>query len=131
MEVSSWTTRSSARWTTCTCFTSIGSDRKRWCCQSPANSPDQLLIPPVLTNKLGWVHGYFETIAHHRLAASDRLPQHCFRSGVVLDAPIERYYDEYSRELDVPVEPVGEWGLQSYRTIDDAVSDALGIPRAG
>ena len=28
------------------------------------------------------------------------------------------------------IEPVGVWGLDSYRTIDDAISEALGIPLA-
>jgi hypothetical protein len=31
----------------------------------------------------------------------------------------------------LPVEPVGSCGLQSYHTIDDAVSQALGIPLVG
>lgn len=66
--------------------------------------PRNLLVAPLLTNRLPWVKGYFETVAHW---------------------PI----DERGNELPGPSPYVGEWGLQSYRTIDDPVSDALGIER--
>ena len=39
-----------------------------------------------------------------------------------------RYFDECGNPLESPVEPVGEFSLQSFRTIDDQVSDALEIP---
>lgn len=83
-----------------------------------------LLVPPTMINRLGWSRGYFETVAHWELTPDDVLAQHCFRrfNG--------RYYDDQNHELPGPVEPVGIWGLGNYRTIDDAISKALGIPLA-
>jgi hypothetical protein len=85
--------------------------------------PGDLLIPPVWTNRLGWTKGVFATISSGMLQPTALLPQHCFRrhDGV--------YLDETGRRLPGPVEPCGEWGLVSYRWIDDRISDALGIPR--
>lgn len=87
--------------------------------------PDRLLVSPMMTNRLPWSRGYFETIAHIPLDYKDVLGQHCFLSAVR-----GRYFDERGRELSGPVEPVGDYGLHSYRTIDDEISDALGFPRA-
>ncbi|HEV8628420.1 MAG TPA: immunity 26/phosphotriesterase HocA family protein [Acidimicrobiia bacterium] len=90
----------------------------------PGNlSPDHLLLPPIFTNRLPWSKGYFVTVAHRELQPTDLLPQHCFRrwTGESLD--------ESGNELDGPTEPCGDWGLASYRMIDDLISDALGIPR--
>ncbi len=84
-------------------------------------APDRLLIPPVFTNRLGWVKGVFEMIDNRPLQSSDLLPQHCFRdfSG--------KYYDENMNLLPAPIEPCGSWGLASYLYIDDQVSQALGL----
>lgn len=84
---------------------------------------EQLLLPPMMTNKQPWTRGYFEVVENHPVTAIDRLPQHCF-------GDFGRYFDEKGTRLSGPTEPVGQWGLHSYRTIDDAISDALGIPRA-
>jgi len=101
-----------------------------YACQSKSKTPDEtrlrpddLLIPPVWTNRLGWTKGYFETISSGELEPGALLSQHCFRrhDGV--------YLDEVGRRLPGRVEPCGEWGLVSYRWIDDHISDALGIPR--
>ena len=85
---------------------------------------NRLLIAPLIINRLPWSRGYFETIAIQPLVEGDVLKQHCFRSSY------GGYDDEQSRELSTPSEPCGVWGLHSYRTIDDEISDALGIPRA-
>ena len=53
----------------------------------------------------------------------DVLDQHCFRR---LNG---EYLDECSNQLPGPVEPVGDFGLHSFRTIDDEISDALGFDR--
>lgn len=82
---------------------------------------DDLLLPPLATNRLPWSRGYFETVEFRPLKASDVLPVHCFRSST------GRCFDEAANPISVPVEPVGEFALQSYRSIDDLVSDALGI----
>jgi hypothetical protein len=86
-------------------------------------APTNLLLPPLITNQLPWSRGYFETIAHSPLEPGEVLEQHCFRRSN------GQYFDEANNELPGPVEPVGDWGLQSYRTIDDEISDALGFPR--
>jgi hypothetical protein len=54
----------------------------------------------------------------------DVLPQHCFQDSRGW------YFDEQGNRLHAAVEPVGQWGLHSYRTIDDEISKALGIPPA-
>lgn len=82
----------------------------------------QLLVPPMMTNKQPWTKGYFEHVENRPLSAMDRLPQHCFKDMRGW------YFDERSRRLPGAIEPVGEWGLDSFRTIDDEVSKALGIP---
>lgn len=86
--------------------------------------PDQLLIAPLMTNRLPWSRGYFQTIGHRPLAPGEVLNQHCFRSSN------GRYFDESAREIPGPAEPCGDGGLHSYRTIDDEISAALGVPRA-
>lgn len=87
--------------------------------------PDRLLVPPIMTNRLPWSRGYFETLVHVPLERDDVLSQHCFRFPM---ARI-RYFDDFGNELPSAVEPVGEYALHSFRTIDDEISDALGIPK--
>ena len=89
-----------------------------------AMSVERLLVPPIMTNRRPWSRGYFQTQGNLPLEAGDVLPSHCF-----LSASRGRYFDEQGNELPEPVEPVGDHALHSFRTIDDQVSDALGIPR--
>lgn len=86
--------------------------------------PANLLVSPMMTNRLPWSRGYFETIERWPLEASETLGIHCF-----LHPYTGEYFDEKGNELPGPVEPVGDYGLHSYRTIDDEISDALGFPR--
>ncbi len=83
--------------------------------------PSQLLLPPILTNRKGWTEGLFETIDNVPFDANLVLGQHCF----------ERwngdYFDESLTQLKRAVEPVGSYALDSFRTIDDAISIALGF----
>ncbi|KAA1423154.1 hypothetical protein F0U47_20305 [Nocardioides antri] len=85
---------------------------------------DHLLVPPMMTNRLPWSRGYFQTVGNVPLDEHDLLPRHCF-----LSAARGRYFDDYGQPLAGPIEPVGDYGLHSFRTIDAAVSDALLIPR--
>jgi immunity protein 26 of polymorphic toxin system len=85
---------------------------------------DRLLVPPMMINRLPWSRGYFTNVAHDDPTTVHMLPQHCFRDSR------GRYWDEHGAELPGAVEPVGERGVHSFRTCDDAVSDALGIARA-
>ncbi len=83
---------------------------------------DQLLVAPMMTNRVPWTKGYFEHVESRPLFAGDRLDQHCFKDDVR-----GGFRDERGNRLVAPVAPVGDWGLQSYRTLDDEVSEALGI----
>ena len=89
-------------------------------------SPDRLLVPPLMTNRLGWSRGYFRTIANWPLEPGEAFDRHCFESS----RDDRACFDEFANELPHRSEPCGEWGLHSYRTIDDAVSGALGLPLA-
>jgi hypothetical protein len=91
----------------------------------PHLSKTELLVPPILTNFLPWSKGYFETVEHRPLEEEDVLEIHCFWS-----CASRGYYDEYSNRLPGRLEPCGEHGLDSYRTIDDKISRAQGIPLA-
>jgi hypothetical protein len=83
-----------------------------------------LLVAPMMTNRLPWSKGYFEFLEHRPLGKVDLLARHCFKDSRGW------FFDEKGRQLREAIEPVGEWGLHSYRTIDDAISEALGIPLA-
>ena len=91
--------------------------------------PGRLLIPPVWTNSLPWTKGYFQTIDNSELGDFDVLRQHCFFRASLSPAAAGKFVDESGKELKHKSEPCGEWGLASYRWIDDHVSDALGIQR--
>lgn len=90
----------------------------------PDLRPDRLLVAPMVTNRLPFSKGYFDVVANRPIGRGDLLPVHCFRSST------GKYFDEQKRPLRRKVEPCGELGLHSFRTIDDAVSEALGIPLA-
>lgn len=88
----------------------------------PRLSREELLVPPILVNQKPWTLGYFEVIERRALGPHDVLPVHCFR-----DLLRGRFYDDKSRQLANRIEPCGIWGLQSYRTVDDELSKALGF----
>jgi len=87
----------------------------------PTLNKHDLLIPPQIINRLGWVDGYFETVAYLPLSENDVLSQHCFEdwSG--------RYRDEYDNLLRERVEPCGVYGVGNYLTIESKVCKALGL----
>ena len=85
---------------------------------------NRLLVPPIMTNRLPWSRGYFETIDQVPLQPGDVHDRHCFQDVR------GRCYDEFTNELPRCVEPCGDWGLHSFGSIDNAVSAALGIPLA-
>jgi hypothetical protein len=89
----------------------------------PELSPHDLLVPPIMTNRQPWSKGYFEIVERRPLRPEDRLARHCFRDDVR-----GGYRDEMGTRVEHAVEPVGEFGLHSFRTIDDEVSKALGLP---
>ncbi len=89
----------------------------------PELRKDDLLIPPIGTNNLGWRHGFFKTVRRGELIDGDVLARHCFE-GI---AP-GTYYDEFDHRLSKKIEPCGIHGVASYLVIDDEVSVALGLP---
>jgi hypothetical protein len=86
-------------------------------------TPDALLLPPMFINRMPWSRGYFETVGHAPLTGRDWLPAHCFRKSN------GTYRDEIGQPLPAERQPCGDWALHSFRSFDDAVSDALEIPR--
>jgi len=78
-----------------------------------------------MTDDLAWKKGYFEFLENRPFTSAIRLSQHCFRDNYV---HVGRYYDEYRNQLPGPVEPVGSWGLKTFRGIAKQISKALGIP---
>ena len=90
----------------------------------PPLRPGELLVPPILTNRLAWTRGYFRTLKNVPLTKWDVLPAHAFRTTM---PPF--LVDERGNPIRQAVEPIGQYGLDSILTIDDLVSDALGIPR--
>lgn len=93
----------------------------------PPLEKHRLLIPPTMINYLPWSRGYFENVGHSPLEESDILPVHCFENTSFRDV---RYFDEHNNRLKKRIEPCGGYGLSSFRTIDDKISTALGVPRA-
>lgn len=90
----------------------------------PELNPKNLLLPPLGINRLPWSRGYFETLYNKELVENEILQTHCF---LKLNC---KYVDEYGNILEKPIEPVGSYGLSSYRSFDDKVSEKLGIPLA-
>jgi hypothetical protein len=90
-------------------------------------TPPRLLIPPTMTNNLGWVHGFFKFVAHWPLQPGEVFPRHCFRYW---SAKGINYVDEHETPVHEPFEPLGRWALTSYSAIDLRLSDALGLPHA-
>ena len=88
---------------------------------------EDLLVPPTLTNRLPWSRGYFESIGTREISELDVMRPHWFKNRTY-----GTYFDAHSMPLsgppDVPERLVGRQALNSYRTIDDSVSSALGIP---
>ena len=91
----------------------------------PKLDKHNLLVPPDIINNQGWLRGYFETIINNPLTKEDTLDKHCFLR--IFDG---KYYDEYGNELPRKIEPYGYYAVGNYRTVDDDVSKALGIPLA-
>lgn len=90
----------------------------------PILNPKNLLLPPILINRLPWSKGYLETLYNKELTKKDVLQTHCFETIK------GNYVDEYGNLLNKPINPIGFLGLWSYRVLDDEISKKLGIPLA-
>jgi hypothetical protein len=98
----------------------------------PPFKPD-LLIPPIITNFLGWRRGYFKTLGNYPLTPEERLPRHYFLRSllpITWDHPDASYCDEFSNPSPRPSpgEPWKGSGLSGYLYIDELLSEAIGIP---
>jgi hypothetical protein len=91
----------------------------------PELKPENLIIPPIHINQLGWTDGFFITIGNKEIKKEDLLSQNCFYSYTT-----KKYYDEYGNLLKKRYDPCGVYGLANHRHIDDQVSKALGVPLA-
>jgi hypothetical protein len=81
---------------------------------------DSLLLPPILTTHAPWSRGYFEHVRSEPLLPGDVFPCHSFRDAH------GQLYDEESRPLDAPCDPVGEWRLRDrVDLLEEAITRAL------
>ncbi len=87
----------------------------------PVLKGGSLMLPPIGTNRQCWLSGFFETITNVELQDLNVLRQHHFVDFT------GRFYDEKGREVAKPIEPVGEWGVSSLRSIDNLICKKLGI----
>ncbi|MDQ8205893.1 Imm26 family immunity protein [Coraliomargarita sp. SDUM461003] len=81
-----------------------------------------LLVEPMATNQLPWSKGYFEYVENRPIESNETFEHHYFRDFR------GKLFDEHGNEVARASEPIGEYGLQSYKTIDDKISMALGYP---
>lgn len=68
----------------------------------------QLLVPPIMTNRLPWSRGCCQPLEAVPLETDEVLDPHCFLSTVR-----GKYFDDRGNELPGPVGPVGVYGLSS------------------
>ena len=100
---------------------------------APARLPvTDLLIPPQTINRLGWSRGYLMTIGRRPFDDGERAPSHYFEDIRRSESGEPLLVDEDRRPVGHPPDGtmIGSSGLGNYRTLDDEVSRALGIPLA-
>ena len=90
----------------------------------PSLTKDNLLLPPLLTDRTPWTHGYFERIAHWPLTSEVCFNRHCFFDRTYSKPS---YFDEYGRRLPKRFEPCGDFWIHSCFTIDQDICKALGL----
>lgn len=85
-----------------------------------------LLIPPVLTNKIAWQKGYFKTIGNVTIEKFRTIKEASFYyyNGEI--------FDDNSHQLSKPysIETTGSFSITSHLNIDNLMSLRLGIPLA-
>ena len=84
-----------------------------------------LLIAPQHINRLGFSRGYMPVVGNIPLCDADIRNDICY-----YDAARSRFVDELGQALGRPKKIVGEFGLGNYRTMDDKISEALGLSPA-
>jgi hypothetical protein len=86
---------------------------------------NRLLLGPICTNRLPWSRGYFQTVTNQPLR-----PENVLSPNSLHDILKNQIVDEGGRVVHKPCKPIGNFLLESFRTIDEIVSDKLGIPQA-
>ena len=91
---------------------------------------ENLLIPPLITNKLPWSMGYFETVANRPLLETEKFQRHYFKSKNPYLNGKDYFYDEFSAEIPGSKvgSPLGKYGQIGIISISVDVSRALNIP---
>lgn len=88
--------------------------------------PPSLLLPPIITNRLAWSRGFYQTVGHADLEAADKL-----ECNIFLRPGHNDYWDENANPVDASLvhdqSMVGFQGLSSYMTIEHYISIALGL----
>ncbi len=87
---------------------------------------EDMLLPPKITNRQGWLKGYFETVQQRSLEAEEIFERHCFESKMFNGS--SRYFDEYDNPLSQRLEPCGSRSVAGYSSMDNDIARALGIP---
>lgn len=81
---------------------------------------ESLLLPPLITTHAPWSRGYFAHVRSEPLLPGDFFPCHSFRDVH------GQLYDEESRPIDAPCDPVGEWRLYDrVDLLEEAIERAL------
>lgn len=86
-------------------------------------SAKDLLIAPEITNRQGWLKGYWQTIESRAFEEGERLAVHCF-----FDETNGRYVDEYGKRLAGRKKPSASLGVAQYHGIGYSASKKLGLP---
>ena len=82
-----------------------------------------LLIAPHYVNRLGFSRGYMPVIGSIPLCAADNRTDVCYR-----DAIRDQMVDDSGSPVDQPRRFIGRFGMGNYETLDEAISQALGLP---
>ena len=91
----------------------------------PNLNKNDLLLAPLGINRLPWIKGYFENVGFEEVTTKNTLSIHCFKDSFKRK---ETYFNEFGKQIKKAKVMIGEYGLHSFMTIDDAVSEALGYP---
>lgn len=81
---------------------------------------NNLIIPPVITNRQGWLRGYYKTVRNVTLKEEGILHQHCFE-----DSLTGLYSNEFDKTLPKRTEPCGLRGVSSFPGIAEFIESQL------
>ncbi len=89
----------------------------------PELRKEELLVPPLMTNRQGWLKGFFKTIANKPLREKDQ-----FIPNIFEDVLFQCYKDEYGNKIEKKENrEYGLYGLGGIAGIDILLSHALGL----